>query len=98
MRESNVINLFQLTNKTALVTGGAKGLGTVINEGLLEAGVSKLIFCGRGRHGSLESEIDRLKKIFPSRNIIGIQCDISDESQVAFMVEEIKSTTDQVNI
>jgi len=32
----NVLELFKLTNKKALVTGGAKGIGRKINEGLLE--------------------------------------------------------------
>lgn len=94
----NVIDLFRLSNKTALVTGGAKGLGTAINEGLLEAGVSTLVFCGRGKHGSLEDEEGRLKGIFPNRKIIGIQCDISNELSIEQMVEQIKGTTDQIDI
>jgi gluconate 5-dehydrogenase len=54
-----VLDLFKLDGQSALVTGGAKGLGTKINEGLLEAGVESLFFCGRGRHGSLQEEENR---------------------------------------
>jgi len=79
MTQMNIIDLFRLTNKAAFVTGGAKGLGTAINEGLLEAGVKKLFFCGRGRHGSVEAESTRLTGLFPEAEIIGYQCDLSDE-------------------
>ncbi len=85
-----VLELFKLTKKKALVTGGAKGIGRKINEGLLEAGVESLIFCGRGRHGSLEDEQQRLKNLFPSRDIRGITCDISEESEILSLIEEIR--------
>lgn len=90
MSSSYVLELFKLTGKVALVTGGAKGLGTAINEGLLEAGVKTLIFCGRGRHGSLDAEQERLSEKF-NANILGIQCDVSDESSVKEMVQQIKN-------
>ena len=85
-----VLDLFKLTNKKALVTGGAKGIGRSINEGLLEAGVESLIFCGRGRHGSLEEEENRLKDLWPSRDIRAIMCDISDESEILSLVDQIR--------
>ncbi|MHA2245668.1 MAG: SDR family NAD(P)-dependent oxidoreductase [Candidatus Hodarchaeales archaeon] len=98
MNSTHVLDLFKLTGRVALVTGGAKGIGTVINEGLLEAGVTTLIFCGRGRHGSLEDERNRLSELFPLANIHAFQCDISDESQIQFMVQKIKNETKKVDI
>ena len=95
---THVLDLFKLTGRVALVSGGAKGLGTVINEGLLEAGVNTLIFCGRGRHGSLEDEQERLSELFNGAKIVGIQCDVSDESQVQSMVQKIKSDTSRIDI
>ena len=85
-----VLDLFKLTDKKALVTGGAKGIGRKINEGLLEAGVESLIFCGRGRHGSLEDEQNRLKSLWPSRDIRGIACDISKESDIHSLIDQIR--------
>jgi gluconate 5-dehydrogenase len=98
MNSTHVLDLFKLTGKVALVSGGAKGLGTVINEGLLEAGVNTLIFCGRGRHGSLEDEQERLSKLFNDVKIVVVQCDVSDESQVQSMVQKIKNDVSRIDI
>ncbi|MFX0051484.1 MAG: SDR family NAD(P)-dependent oxidoreductase [Candidatus Hermodarchaeota archaeon] len=89
MSSKQVLDLFKLTRKVALVTGGAKGLGTAINEGLLEAGVTTLIFCGRGRHGSLDAERERLSEKFDA-NILGVHCDVSDEGSVKNLMQQIK--------
>jgi len=85
-----VLDLFKLTGKNALVTGGAKGIGTKINESLLEAGVKSLTFCGRGRHGSMEEEQGRLQELFPDRDIRGIKCDITEETDIDSLIESIK--------
>ena len=98
MNSTNVLDLFKLTGKVALVTGGAKGIGSVINEGLLEAGLTTLIFCGRGRHGSLEDEQIRLSELFPLANVHAIQCDVSNEAEVKEMVQNIKNKINQVDI
>lgn len=85
-----VMDLFRLDGKKCLVTGGAKGIGKKIGEGLLEAGASTLIFIGRGRHGSLEEEETRLKSLFPDRDIRGLKCDISDENSIKNMIDQIR--------
>jgi len=85
-----VLDLFKLTDKKALVTGGAKGIGRKINEAFLEAGIESLVFCGRGRHGSLEDEQNRLRELWPSRDIRGISCDISNESDILSLIDQIQ--------
>jgi NAD(P)-dependent dehydrogenase (short-subunit alcohol dehydrogenase family) len=85
-----VLDLFKLTKKKALVTGGAKGVGREINQGLLEAGVETLIFCGRGRHGSLDDEQKRLLNLFPGRDIRGIKCDISQEDEIQSLINQVR--------
>lgn len=39
----SILNTFDLTGKTAIVTGGGRGLGKGIAEGLCEAGASVVI-------------------------------------------------------
>ena len=39
----NQKNLFSVAGKTAVVTGGAKGIGAMITEGLIDAGANVLV-------------------------------------------------------
>ena len=43
MTESDLTRLFGLSGKTALVTGGTSGIGTMIARGLLQAGASVVV-------------------------------------------------------
>ena len=43
------MNLFDLTGKKAIVTGGTRGLGYGMAEGLMEAGAEVVIF-GSSEH------------------------------------------------
>ncbi|MFW9855296.1 MAG: SDR family oxidoreductase [Candidatus Thorarchaeota archaeon] len=95
---TTVLDLFKLDGQSALVTGGAKGLGTKINEGLLEAGVENLFFCGRGKHGSLHKEEERLRGLFPQAGIQGIECDITDENQVGKLTNRIRELGFMISI
>lgn len=42
----NIKELFDLTGKTAIVTGGSRGIGVEMAEGLAEAGAN-LMLCAR---------------------------------------------------
>ncbi len=66
-------SLFDLTGKKAIVTGGTRGLGRGIAEGLMEAGASVTIF-GTGESAKTVAE-EFCKKGFDCRGIIA---DIGD--------------------
>lgn len=72
-----------LKNKTAIITGGSKGIGYAIAEGLLEKG-TKVLVCGRDE-GDLKSAIEGLS---PFGHVEGEVCDVRSEGQVRMMLEQ----------
>lgn len=67
------MNLFDLTDKKAIVTGGTRGLGHDMAEGLMEAGASVVIF------GTTE-KVKEIAQEFRSKGFWceGIQVDLGD--------------------
>ena len=55
--------MFDLSGKTALVTGSTAGIGLAIATGLLEAG-ARVIVNGRGST-SVQAAVDKLQKQYP---------------------------------
>ncbi|MBK9214753.1 MAG: glucose 1-dehydrogenase [Chloracidobacterium sp.] len=69
----SVAELFDLTGRTAIVTGGSRGLGKEIAEGLAEAG-AKLMLCAR-RTEWLEETVEELAT--RGFEVAGEVCDVS---------------------
>jgi len=61
-----------LKNKTALITGGSKGIGYGIAEALLHQGMN-VVITGRNK-STLDEAVEQLKKISP--NIISVVSDV----------------------
>ncbi len=74
--------LFDLSGRAAIVTGGSRGLGLEIAEGLAEAGAS-LMICAR-REQWLAPAVDALRK--RRFRVEGRVCDVADERQVGEVV------------
>lgn len=72
------MNLFDLSGKKALVTGGSRGLGRAMAEGLLEAGAETAIV---GRQPGVTDVAAHLSQ-HTGQRAIGIQADLSDRAQV----------------
>jgi 3-oxoacyl-[acyl-carrier protein] reductase len=73
-----------LKGKTAIVTGGTKGIGRAIAEALLREGISVCIAARK------QSEIDEaIKELNKSaqRQAIGFVCDVRDYEQVKALIE-----------
>src|SRR5580658_2494261 len=73
-----VQQLFDLTGKTALVTGGSRGLGREIAEGLAEAGASLMLLARR------EQWLTPTVEEFRRRGFAceGMVCDVGEPEQI----------------
>ena len=89
----NITELFSLKGRTALVTGAAYGIGFAIAEALGSAG-AEIAFCCRS-----EEHLKTALEGYSARGISarGFICDVTDEAQVAKMVNEIGGADILVN-
>ena len=90
----HIKELFDLSGRAAIVTGGSRGLGAEIAEGLAEAG-SSLMLCAR-REQWLTPTLDE----FRSRGVRvqGRVCDVSDEAQVKSVVDAAMEAFGRIDI
>jgi NAD(P)-dependent dehydrogenase (short-subunit alcohol dehydrogenase family) len=86
--------LFDLTGRAAIVTGGSRGLGEEMAEGLAEAGAS-LMLCAR-RDEWLAPTVDRLRK--RGFAVDGIVCDVARQTDVDRVVHATVSRFGKVDI
>lgn len=86
---------FDLTGKTALVTGCKRGIGLGIAEGLAEAGADII-----GVSASLEASGSEAEKRITAlgRKFTGYACDFSDRSALYSFVEKINAEQPPIDI
>ncbi|MFN0141316.1 MAG: glucose 1-dehydrogenase [Pyrinomonadaceae bacterium] len=79
----SVLKLFNLTGKTAIVTGGSRGIGKEMAEALVEAGASVML-CARRREW-----LDETVNEFTARGftVAGKICDVSKPEEVQAVVD-----------
>lgn len=89
------IQQFDLSNKTILLTGGSKGLGKAMAEGLASAGAS-LALVSRN-----QKEVRKVaSQISGSYNIeaVGYECDVSEEQEVAILIERVNRDLGNIDV
>lgn len=87
-------NQFSLKGKTALVTGGAYGIGFSIAKALAEAG-AQIAFNCRSKE-NLERALNDYKR--NGIDALGYICDVTEEDQVIKMVEIIRQEYGTIDI
>jgi len=92
--DKNVRELFDLTGRTAIVTGGSRGLGKEIAEGLAEAGAN-LVLCAR------RSEwLDETVREFEARGfaVVGKTCDVAKADDVQAVIDTARDAFGRIDI
>ena len=90
----NVRQLFDLNGRAAIVTGGSRGLGQEIAEGLAEAGAAVML-CARREQWLGPALEDFRARGFRAE---GVVCDVSDAAQVQAVVDATMSAFGRVDI
>ncbi|WAH36132.1 SDR family oxidoreductase [Alicyclobacillus dauci] len=90
----HVKDLFDITGKTAIVTGGGRGLGEQIATGLAEAGAN-VVLCSR-KVTACEEVAARLAEI--GVKTLAIQCDIANPEDVKHVVEATLERLGRIDI
>ncbi|EGF27267.1 short chain dehydrogenase/reductase family oxidoreductase [Rhodopirellula baltica WH47] len=78
------VKLFDLSGRTALITGGSKGLGEAMAAGLASAGANVCLVSRNEQEASAAAE--KIAGEYPVRSI-GIGADVTVETDVANMVQ-----------
>jgi len=86
--------LFSLTDRVAIVTGGSRGIGLEMAEGLAEAGAA-LMLCAR-RDEWLTPTVDALRK--KGFRVEGTRCDVAKADEVQTVVDKTIAAFGKVDI
>ena len=88
----NLEDLFSLKGRVALVTGGSRGIGRMIVEGFLAAGIERVYISAR-KINEIEETCAEL-----GDRVIGIQGDLSTIEGIEALVEELSGRESQLDI
>lgn len=80
----HVLDLFKLEGKTAIVTGGGRGLGAQIAKGFAEAGAN-LVVCSR-KLEACEETAELLREL--GVKALALKCDVTNEQDVEEVVRK----------
>src|SRR5690606_38934036 len=89
------VSLFDLTGKTALVTGSTHGLGMAMAKGLGQAGATIIV-----NGNSSQQKIDEAVAYFKSEgiNAVGYKFNVTDEQEVIEVINKIQSEVGHIDI
>jgi len=91
---ASIQDLFKLSGRVAIVTGGSRGLGEEIAEGFAEAGAA-LVLCAR-REEWLTPTVERFRK--QGVRVEGVVADVANPKDVQAVVDKAVQAFGQVDI
>ncbi|MFP7492461.1 SDR family oxidoreductase [Terribacillus saccharophilus] len=90
----NVQDMFDLSNKVAVVTGSGSGLGAQLSIAMAEAGAH--VVCGDVNEEGNQETVGKIKAL--GRKALSVPCDVSDEGQVAKLIQAAEKEFGQLDI
>jgi NAD(P)-dependent dehydrogenase (short-subunit alcohol dehydrogenase family) len=90
-----VRELFDLSGKVAIVTGGGKGIGLQMAEGLAELGAD-LVLCAR-KPERCEASAAELSAAHGVR-ALGLRCDVANQEEVQAVVDRVRSDFGRIDV
>ncbi len=93
MSTADLERLFGLHGKTALVTGGTRGIGMMIARGLLQAGATVVISSRKA--DAVAEAVTALSEFGPVR---GVAADLSRQQECARLAADVLAGTDALHI
>lgn len=93
MSASDLERLFGLQGKTAVVTGGTRGIGMMIARGLLQAGATVVISSRKA--DAVDQAVAALAEFGPVR---GVAADLSRQEECARLAQNVLADTGELHI
>lgn len=87
------MDLFDLTGKVAVVTGGTRGIGLMIARGLLQAGASVYVSSRKAETGR-----EAVEELAPFGTATFIPADLGKESECTRLAEEVGAREQAVHV
>jgi len=87
------MNLFDLTGKTAVVTGGTRGIGLMIARGLLQAGASVCLSSRKPEAG--EAAVAELSA---HGRVVSVPADLAQEEECVRLAAEVGRAEERVHV
>lgn len=93
--QNNIMDLFLLNGKAAIVTGGARGIGFVISEGYCQAGLSKLAILD---YNKCDETVEELRQKYPKCQVESVQVDVRKKEQIYGAVDKVHEMFGHIDI
>ncbi|CAN3376004.1 hypothetical protein DIURU_003221 [Diutina rugosa] len=92
---SPILDLFSLQNKAAIITGAVSGIGFVVAEAYLQAGLSKLAIID---YAPNDAAVNKLRKVNPQAQVVFYNCDVRRASQVKDVIHQARDEFGVIDI
>lgn len=92
----NLQDMFGLDGRIALVTGGSRGIGQMIVEGYLAAGVARVYISAR-KTAQIEAAVADFETRYPGK-VIGLPVDLSTVEGCRALAKELEAREERLDI